>query len=447
MGNCVSAPEDVLKAADLGARSQVVRRTGDIHQEYAFKQFLGDGVEGEVKLAEKDGKLYAVKVVDKVFAKELLDDVVHEVEMLSILGRHPGIVEIYEVWENNRWIHVVQEYCRGGTLLTYLEQHKEKMTQARIADIIRQIVDAVAHCHARGIIHRDLKEENIMFSSTSPKARVKLIDFGNSLFLSRGKKTEGYAGTTFHSAPEVERGERYDHRADLFSVGVLSYLIISGEYPFGYSEQGYQLLLEGKYKKCAIPPFTEESKAFIARLLTRDTKTRLTAARCRKQPFLMKPAEQMNEMATGRDDALARTMYNMKQRADLQARIVKSLNPRTAEDQEDLLDNLVALEAWLLDYQAETKTFSQRSRTRSVSKISDTPAGGDLSAPTITTVENLCIDFRANGFDRLAAGIEENLKEDLDQTINLDEVLRDLKKKLEQQEQDEMGIMLPVVGA
>mmetsp|Transcript_35 Transcript_35/g.82 ORF Transcript_35/g.82 Transcript_35/m.82 type:complete len:490 (-) Transcript_35:935-2404(-) len=435
MGLCASAPEHVLSHADLGDHAHVKKIEGDIRAVYDFKRVLGDGVEGDVWMAQRGEKKYAIKSISKFKSKEQLDDVVHEVEMLNILGRHPGIVYVDEVWEDKSRIYVVQEYCSGGTLLDFMERHKDHITQQRIAEILRQLIDAIAHCHARGVIHRDIKQENIMFSTRSADSPVKIIDFGNSLFLGKGKTTEGYAGTTFNAAPEIERGERYDHKADIFSLGVMSYLLISGGYPFGYSEQGYQKLLNGEYYKCKNPPFCDNSAKLISKMITANPKTRLTAAKCRSQAFLKLDADHPSskQAILARHKELTKTTNDKSKRLEVQNRLVESL--KSAEEQEDLLDNIVALEAWMIDFQAETKSFSKsftksltKSLTKSASSLTD---GLELSAPTITTIENFYLDLQSNGFNMLAEKVHEALKDDLEYTINLDEVLNQLRDDLE----------------
>uniref|UniRef100_A0A7S0BHR5 Protein kinase domain-containing protein n=1 Tax=Rhodosorus marinus TaxID=101924 RepID=A0A7S0BHR5_9RHOD len=316
-----------------------------------------------------------------------------------------------------------------------MERHKDHISQQRIAEILRHLIDAIAHCHARGVIHRDIKQENVMFSTRSADSPVKLIDFGNSLFLEKGKTTEGYAGTTFNAAPEIERGERYDHKADIFSIGVMCYLLISGGYPFGYSEQGYQMLLKGEYYKCKNPPFCDNSAKLISKMITSDPNSRLTAAKCRRQAFLKLDADHPSskQAILARHKGLMKTTNDKKKRLEIQNRIVESL--KMADDQEDLLDNIVALEAWMVDFQAETKSFSKsftksltKSLTKSASSLTD---GLELSAPTITTIENFYLDLKSNGFNLLAENVREALKDDLEYTINLDEVLLQLRDDLE----------------
>ena len=128
------------------------------------------------------------------------------------------------------------EYCEGGELFEELLQIG-KFPEADAAKIIKQILSALKHLHDKNIAHRDLKPENIIFESKGSELNIKLIDFGLSKILGKnGKIMMTKLGTPYYVSPEVLEG-KYDKRCDLWAVGVLTYILISGVPPFNGKDE------------------------------------------------------------------------------------------------------------------------------------------------------------------------------------------------------------------
>lgn len=124
------------------------------------------------------------------------------------------------------------EYCSGGDLFSYLEKRKFVVSEERTAIIIYKLSTAVYFLHEYGIIHRDLKPENILMTDDSDEADIKLLDFGLGKMLGPNETcTESY-GTLSYVSPEVIQEKPYDKRVDLWAIGVISYLLLSGYLPF-----------------------------------------------------------------------------------------------------------------------------------------------------------------------------------------------------------------------
>jgi len=158
---------------------------------------------------------------------------------LSIMSKAdcPGIINIYEVFLTIGSYDIVMEYCKGGSLLdrinTKLENNK-CFSEAEAAVIMRQILCALNYAHKNGIVHRDVKLENVLFLEENPNSlTVKLIDFGLSVYFEKGIKTmKEKLGTCFYISPEI-LAANYNEKCDVWACGVLLYILLIGIPPFG----------------------------------------------------------------------------------------------------------------------------------------------------------------------------------------------------------------------
>jgi len=143
---------------------------------------------------------------------------------------HPNIVKLYDQVEDEKYYHLVLEHCAGGELFSRLMRH-HKFQEKHVAHIVYQVISAVCHLHQNGIVHRDLKPENIMFSSEEEDNwDVKLIDLGFSI-RSESRTLSTIVGSPHYVAPEVFSGN-YGPQCDIWSVGVLTYVLLCGQAPF-----------------------------------------------------------------------------------------------------------------------------------------------------------------------------------------------------------------------
>jgi serine/threonine protein kinase len=218
--------------------------------------------------AMKSIHLHCVK--DPTFVNELKN----EIEVLKTLD-HPHIIKIFETFDYNKQIFVVMELCSGGDLYS-----RDPYTEEDAARITSGILSAVAYMHSKGVLHRDLKYENILFTDGSPKAPIKLIDFGLSREVMEHEKLTDLAGTIYTMAPEVIQGQ-YGKPADLWSVGVIAYMLMSSQMPF-YGTKRREVvnrILVGKYdyKGRRWKRISEQGKAFVEDLLVLDPDDRSTA--------------------------------------------------------------------------------------------------------------------------------------------------------------------------
>jgi len=260
---------------------------------------LGSGVTGTVrKVTHKaTGIQYAVKCLDLnlLETEESLEQLRQEIFIMCELD-HPNIVRLEEVYESENEIYLVQELCHGGELFDRLDEQPDyHYTEQQCARLVKQMLCAVRYIHTKGIIHRDLKLENFIFSSYDTNAELKLIDFGLSKHFQFGEIQHEAVGSPYTVAPEVIRG-CYDERCDIWAIGVIAFLLLSGDPPFGGC--GRESLLEVRdnillgtfyFEPVEIwEHVSDEAKNFISSLLVMNPRERPSARKAQSAPWLKK---------------------------------------------------------------------------------------------------------------------------------------------------------------
>ena len=217
----------------LNAIKQVIGYS-NLFDFYEIKETLGKGKFGLVKAAihRKTGKRVAVKVMSK---KEMsVSDVElqrREIEILKMC-QHPHIIRLLDLFENQDYIYIVMEILSGGDLFSYLEKRKFTISERRAKEISHQIATALYYLHSYGVAHRDLKPENILMSTDDDQADLKIVDFGLSKIIGPNETSLDPFGTLSYVAPEVLLQRPYGKEVDLWSLGVISYLLLSRVLPF-----------------------------------------------------------------------------------------------------------------------------------------------------------------------------------------------------------------------
>ena len=206
----------------------------DIRKIYKFKDVLGGGHFGTVRIAykrnEEPRRKYAIKSISKKNLTEKdLDDLIKEVDIISSLD-HPNIIKFFETYHDEFYFHIVMELCSGKEVFDKIVE-ENCLTEIKVAKIIYKVLSAINYCHAKGITHRDIKPENILFENSEPDADIKIIDFGLSRKYNSNEKMHTILGTPYYVAPEVLKGD-YDQRCDVWSIGAITYIMLSGEPPF-----------------------------------------------------------------------------------------------------------------------------------------------------------------------------------------------------------------------
>eukprot|EP00930_Biecheleria_cincta_P088924 TRINITY_DN7818_c0_g1_i3.p1 TRINITY_DN7818_c0_g1~~TRINITY_DN7818_c0_g1_i3.p1 ORF type:complete len:862 (+),score=154.78 TRINITY_DN7818_c0_g1_i3:267-2588(+) len=239
---------------------------------------LGTGMSGGVVVAKERGtdNEVAVKTLPldtSVNMAQTKAEIQHQLAM-----DHPNICRLLEVYEEPGRLLMVMEKLDGKDLFEHLKS-KGRYTETDAVDCIRQMCSAVAYCHAHAVCHRDLKLENFCMTDSSGDARIKMIDFGLSGAITSMPMTDA-CGTLYYVAPEVLSGH-YDEKCDIWSLGVLAYVLLDGRAPFmGRNDrQTYKLIRTGSYSfpEDRWKNISEGAKDFVSKLLQVDPKQRPSA--------------------------------------------------------------------------------------------------------------------------------------------------------------------------
>ena len=279
--------------------TQVSEERG-IHN-YRFEKLLGQGNYGKVMLGynildKTKSKKVAIKAMKMKKVQNMLTIIKRETAILQSLD-HPNIVKYYETRYGKDYVYIIMEYCSGGELFHKIRQ-LDHFSELAAAQMMEKLLKAIAHCHANGIAHRDIKPENIMYATTDPNSEIKLIDFGLSKApkedIPRGggqyrpeKRTLSRQGTSvgtpYYVAPEVLTGF-YGCACDIWSLGVVMYLLLTGYFPCGGTETA--AILKNirnstiSYEKKIFGNVSNEAIDLCKNMLNRNEGTRLTASEC-----------------------------------------------------------------------------------------------------------------------------------------------------------------------
>ncbi|XP_003474842.1 NUAK family SNF1-like kinase 2 isoform X1 [Cavia porcellus] len=226
--------DGLIKSPKPLMKKQAVKRHHHKHNlrhRYEFLETLGKGTYGKVKKArESSGRLVAIKSIrkDKIKDEQDLMHIRREIEIMSSLN-HPHIIAIHEVFENSSKIVIVMEYASRGDLYDYISE-RQRLSEREARHFFRQIVSAVHYCHQNGIVHRDLKLENILLDANG---NIKIADFGLSNLYHQGKFLQTFCGSPLYASPEIVNGKPYmGPEVDSWSLGVLLYILVHGTMPF-----------------------------------------------------------------------------------------------------------------------------------------------------------------------------------------------------------------------
>jgi len=268
-----------------------------VEDNYEVGDEIGRGAFSVVRKGRnrKTGRDFAIKFIEKKFVdKQDLLLLGREIDIMKKVT-HPNVLQLEEVFETDEIIALVMELVVGGELF-YKIVEKGNYSEKDAANIVRQMCQGVEYLHGQGIAHRDLKPENLLCAGeTESKGynpfRVVIADFGLSKIFEGGEQLETSCGTPDYVAPEVITAEgTYDKSVDMWSCGVITYVLLCGFSPFlSTSQTGlFEKIIKVEYD-FPDPEWTNISanaKDFIRHLLIKDPKQRYTASQCLAHPWL-----------------------------------------------------------------------------------------------------------------------------------------------------------------
>nr|AQS60695.1 calcium/calmodulin-dependent protein kinase type 1 isoform X3 [Sogatella furcifera] len=281
-----------------------------VEDKYILKELLGTGAFSEVRLAESkehEGQMFAVKIIDKKALKGKEDSLENEIKVLRRFSEstkrtgtctdsseettwltHPNIVQLLETFEDKHKVYLVMELVTGGELFDRIVE-KGSYTEKDASDLIRQVLEAVDYMHEQGVVHRDLKPENLLYYSPDEDSKIMISDFGLSKMEDSGIMATA-CGTPGYVAPEVLAQKPYGKAVDVWSIGVISYILLCGYPPF-YDENDANLfaqILKGEFDFDS--PYwddiSDSAKDFIKQLMCVDVDKRYTCRQALAHPWI-----------------------------------------------------------------------------------------------------------------------------------------------------------------
>lgn len=271
--------------------------TGGVHEHYDIREKLGSGAFAEVRLCvdRRTGDKFAMKIVDKkkfeMIGTKRKNAIMDEVNILKQID-HPNVIGITNMIDTTDTMYIVLELVTGGELFDHLVDHGA-YSDERARDIFGQMLQAVKYLHGKGIAHRDLKPENILLVRKN-EDRIKISDFGLSRLVGNGSFLKTICGTPQYLAPEVliqgNTDTGYGFEVDLWSMGVILYILLSGSPPF-HDGRPIPILQQVKNADFDFPKglFKNVPKSainLVKRLLEKDPKDRITTAQIEKHPWM-----------------------------------------------------------------------------------------------------------------------------------------------------------------
>ncbi|KAF0688082.1 Aste57867_20243 [Aphanomyces stellatus] len=249
-------------------------------EQYTLGKRLGAGTFAVVKegVQKSTGKKFAIKCIKKnALSQSDLDALYDEINILKRLD-HPNIMTLYEVYSEEDYYYLVTEFMAGGELFDRIVD-KTFYSEKEARDLVRLLLGAIKYCHDHNVVHRDLKPENLLLTSKDDDASIKLADFGFAKQESTGLSTA--CGTPGYVAPEILSGQKYGKSVDIWSIGIITYILLCGYPPFHDENQRklFASIKGGKYVFNA--PYWDDvsdtAKEFIGTMLRVAPDERFTA--------------------------------------------------------------------------------------------------------------------------------------------------------------------------
>ena len=265
-----------------------------LEHKYLLGDVIGSGSYGVVHFAKN--KFTDSPVAIKIIRKK---DIKHEAQLkkeidILKLCKHPNIVKLFEVIDAPHSIAIVMEYLSGGSLEDAIDI---PFSSAKIRDIMDSLTSALYYLRGLGIIHRDIKNENIIFTRHQSYADVKLVDFGLTSICYPGIKLKGAAGTALYISPELVQNKKYDYKTDIWSLGVVFYSLLAGRLPFDDDRHLLSAIVhtEPDYKQI-LRERGLDAVDLVSRMLTKNPKERISIEDVRGHSYFGKKHKHMDSL-------------------------------------------------------------------------------------------------------------------------------------------------------
>ncbi|CAH0513625.1 unnamed protein product [Peronospora belbahrii] len=273
---------------------------------YTLGKELGAGTFSVVREATHNttGERFAIKCIKRAqLTADDLQALVAEVKILREM-QHPHIVKLYDVFQEENYFFLVTEFMAGGELFERIVK-KNFYTEREARDLVKVLLETIAFCHDANVVHRDLKPENLLLSSAEDDADIKLADFGfakKTAIQTRDAGLSTACGTPGYVAPEILMSEPYGKEVDIWSCGVITYILLCGYPPFHHDNQNvlFRLIKAGRYEFDS--PYWDdvsaEAKDLISKMLILAPAERWSARQLLDHPWIAADAVKDVQLTT-----------------------------------------------------------------------------------------------------------------------------------------------------
>ncbi|KAF7081211.1 hypothetical protein CFC21_085180 [Triticum aestivum] len=266
-----------------------------LRQQYSIGDEIGRGRFGTVRRCHSNatGEALALKTTPKAPLRDALDLALAEQEpklhlLVSSPPCSPHLVALHAAFDDADAVHLVVDLCAGGDLLSLLSARGGSLPEREAAGLAAQLASALAACHRRGVAHRDVKPDNLLFDAAT--GALKLADFGSAEWFGDGRRMSGLVGTPYYVAPEVVAGREYGEKVDVWSAGVVLYVMLSGTVPFygATAPEIFEAVLRGnmRFPPRAFAGVSPGAKDLMRRMLCKDVARRLSAEQVLRHPWI-----------------------------------------------------------------------------------------------------------------------------------------------------------------
>ena len=267
----------------------------EVKYDLSSRVVLGRGTCGAVRSVRNrmTNELFAMKTV-KVTDLGSWEDVRNEIEMQKKLD-HPNICKIIESFEdlNKSEVYIIMELCTGGSLVSRMTTHRHGYGESLAATFVEKMLSAVLYCHHHGVVHRDIKLDNMIYEDEREEAELKLIDFGFAKAVKPGDEVMfDHIGTPSYMAPELwtERQLPYDSSVDMWALGVATYMLLSGQRPFHHEDADEKARMISEDPLCFPNEhwghISPDARDFCAALMRKNPQDRLGASEAVKHRWI-----------------------------------------------------------------------------------------------------------------------------------------------------------------
>ncbi|XP_068160038.1 serine/threonine-protein kinase 17A [Antennarius striatus] len=246
---------------------------------------------------KRTGHEYAAKFMRKRRkGKDCRMEIIHEISVLELAAASPRVVNLHQVYEMASEMVLVLEFAAGGEIFSQCvsDCEDDAFSEEDVKKLVRQILEGVSFLHQNHVVHLDLKPQNILLTSSSPLGDIKIVDFGLSRMVSSHQELREIMGTPEYVAPEILNYEPITTATDMWSIGVLVYVMLTGLSPFlGENKQETFLNISRLSVSYSEEELDQEALTFIQTLLRKHPRDRATAEQCLKHPWLQPSGPQV----------------------------------------------------------------------------------------------------------------------------------------------------------